>query len=251
MCKIKNREWVMKHFQGTIIAVIGALGLIGAGYFIGKSLQRFGGSNNVVTVRGIGQKDIKANYGSWQIEFFVSEPTLEGAMKSFKKSNQTIKDFLHSHGFREDEISLGVPNVRFATEQNKEVASKKVNVEGVVYVASEEVEKMQTAFGNMAALFDRGIILNGWNQFPVYSIKNFDALRPQLLEEATKSALAVAQKFSEAAEVKLGKVKNLNQGAFSITSKEEGTEENMGASRKPSSYNKVVRVVVHVTYGLD
>ncbi len=240
----------MKSFQGIVISILGALGLACSGYFIGKSLQRFGGDNKVITVRGIGQRDVKANYGSWQIEFLVSEPTLSGAMKSFKKSTQTIKDFLMQYNFTDKEVSIGVPTVRLVTEEIRGGNSKKVNVEGVVYVSSDEVEKMQTAFANMAELFERGVILNGWNQFPVYSIKNFDALRPELLEEATKSAFAVAQKFSQAADVRVGEVKNLNQGAFSITSKEDSTEENIGSGRKPTSYNKVVRVVVHVTYAI-
>lgn len=240
----------MKNFQTAITAILVALGIAIAGYFVGRSLQRFGGENKVMTVRGIGQRDVKANYGTWQIEFLVSESALPNALKSYKRSNQIIKDFLTAYKFSEAEISMGVPTVRLVTEEGRGAASKKVNVEGVVYVSSEDVEKMQTAFANMSELFDRGVILNGWNQFPVYSIKNFDELRPQLLEEAAQSAFSVASRFAEAAQVRIGEVKNLNQGAFSITSKEEGTEENMGSGRKPASYNKVVRVVVHVTYAI-
>lgn len=92
---------------------------------------------------------------------------------------------------------------------------------------------------------------NGWNQFPIYSIKNFDEIRPQLLEEATQSAYAVAERFARTAKARLGDVKTLNQGVFSVRSKEDSTEENeSGGGRKPSSYNKVVRVVVNVTYNL-
>ncbi|MFN7662363.1 MAG: SIMPL domain-containing protein [Alphaproteobacteria bacterium] len=245
----------MKNVQGILIALIGAFGLVISGHLISRSLQRFGGNNNQVTVRGIGERDVKANYGSWQIEFLVRESNLEKAMKSFKKTNQVIQEFLKEQGFNPKEISLGVPNVRFGREdkfglENRE-ENRHVNVEGVVYVVSEDVEKIQAAFVQMSRLFERGVILNGWNQFPVYSIKNFDTLRPELLEEATKSAQMVAEKFASAGNVKLGRVKNLNQGAFSINSKEEGSAENMGSGQKPSSYNKVVRVVVHVTYSIN
>lgn len=151
---------MISRHQNVIISILVALGIVLSGYFVSRGAQRFGGDNKTITVRGIGQREIKASQGFWQIEFLVSEPTLEAATRGFKKNNEIIKEFLKKHHFLDAEVSIGVPTVRFVTEEFRQNnGNPKVNLEGVVYVSSENVDKMQEAFGGMAQLFEKGVIL--------------------------------------------------------------------------------------------
>ena len=61
-----------------------------------------------------------------------------------------------------------------------------------------------------------------------------------MIEEATKNARQAAEKFAKDSDSKLDKIKNANQGQFSISDRDANTP-----------YIKKVRVVTSITYSLD
>ena len=65
-------------------------------------------------------------------------------------------------------------------------------------------------------------------------------LKPVMIEEATKNARAVAEKFARDSNSKLGKIKSASQGEFSIEDRDINTP-----------YIKQVRVVSTVEYYLS
>jgi hypothetical protein len=69
--------------------------------------------------------------------------------------------------------------------------------------------------------------------------EGLNAIKPEMIEEATKNAREVAVKFAKDSESKLGKIKSANQGTFSIEDRDSNTP-----------YIKKVRVVTNVTYYL-
>ena len=60
-----------------------------------------------------------------------------------------------------------------------------------------------------------------------------------MIEEATKNAREVAEKFAQDSDSKVGKIKNARQGLFTINDRDENTPE-----------IKVVRVVSTIDYQL-
>ena len=64
-------------------------------------------------------------------------------------------------------------------------------------------------------------------------------IKPEMIEEATKNAREVGEKFAKDSGSRLGKIKTANQGTFSITDRDSNTPE-----------IKKVRVVTSVTYYL-
>ena len=77
-----------------------------------------------------------------------------------------------------------------------------------------------------------------------YSLQNFDALRPKILEEAIQSAKTMAEKFAEHAHKKVGAMLQATQGTFTI----EGID---GPHDGDASVMKKIRLVNHVTYSLE
>jgi len=65
-------------------------------------------------------------------------------------------------------------------------------------------------------------------------------LKPGMIEEATRNARQVAEKFAEDSESKLGKIKSARQGTFSIRDRDSTTP-----------HLKMVRVVSTVEYYLS
>lgn len=239
----------MDRFRPLIIGFFCAVGLGFSGYFIGYSLQRFSGNNKFITVRGIGERNIKANHATWSIGFSVVETNMPQAMNSFRTTTAAIKDFLKEYEFEENEISVRPPQVSIQDENRRDGISKKITVNGTIFISTDGVNKTEKAFSNMFHLFEKGVMLTGWNDFPAYSIKNFDSIRPVLLEEATKSATGVAERFANAAHVNVGTVKALHQGVFTVNDEGSNDDQSYGPNKAPSPH-KVVRVVVNVTYAI-
>ena len=65
-------------------------------------------------------------------------------------------------------------------------------------------------------------------------------IKPQMIEEATINARAVAEKFAKDSQSKLGKIRNASQGVFSINDRDENTP-----------YIKKVRVVSTIDFALE
>ena len=64
--------------------------------------------------------------------------------------------------------------------------------------------------------------------------------KPEIIEEATRKAREVAEKFSSDSQSKLGKIKKASQGQFSISDRD-----------KNNPHIKKVRVVTTVEYYLS
>lgn len=81
------------------------------------------------------------------------------------------------------------------------------------------------------------VVANEWSLD--YQYNGLNNLKPSMIEEATKNARAVAQKFADDADCSLGSIRTANQGQFSIESDQY------------QPWMKHVRVVTTVEYLLD
>jgi hypothetical protein len=73
-----------------------------------------------------------------------------------------------------------------------------------------------------------------------YEFTALNDIKPAMIEEATKNARSAAEKFAKDSDSNLGKIRNANQGTFSITDSDANTP-----------YIKHVRVVTTITYYLE
>ena len=72
-----------------------------------------------------------------------------------------------------------------------------------------------------------------------FKYEGLNAIKPQMIEEATKNAREAAEKFAKDSDSRLGKIKTANQGTFTIENRDSNTP-----------YIKKIRVVTSVTYYL-
>ena len=74
----------------------------------------------------------------------------------------------------------------------------------------------------------------------MFIFSKLNDLKPEMIEEATKNARAVAEKFAEDSKSRLGKIKSASQGQFSVEDRDSSTP-----------HIKQVRVVSTVEYYLS
>lgn len=73
-----------------------------------------------------------------------------------------------------------------------------------------------------------------------YSFSGLNDIKPDMIEEATKQAREVAEKFAKDSQSSLGKIKRASQGQFSIVDRDNNTP-----------HIKKIRVVSTVEYYLS
>ena len=89
-------------------------------------------------------------------------------------------------------------------------------------------------------LLKKGVAIGGnsYENQTEYQYTNLNSLKPEMIEEATRNARQVAEKFAQDADCDLGSIKNASQGQFSIN--EEYTTPHI----------KKIRVVTTIDYYL-
>jgi len=99
--------------------------------------------------------------------------------------------------------------------------------------------------GATEELLKAGVLLDGESEGgtanPRYVVTTFNALRPQLLADATKNARATAQQFASDSGTKVGRIRSANQGNIQIFGT-DGNDESAPYS-PTSTPGKKIRVV--------
>ena len=96
--------------------------------------------------------------------------------------------------------------------------------------------------GQLSELGKQGIVLTGNNYAaqPEYLFTRLNSIKPQMIEEATRKAREVAEKFAQDSDSTLGKIRKARQGQFSISSRDNNNPQ-----------IKKVRVVSTIEYYLS
>ncbi|MCB1151271.1 SIMPL domain-containing protein, partial [bacterium] len=111
-----------------------------------------------------------------------------------------------------------------------------------VTVYSDDVATVRKAMQKASDLGRSGLVLGGggWDTQVEYLFTGLNDIKPAMIEEATRKAREVAQKFAEDSDSRLGKIKNASQGLFSIQDRD-----------RFNPHVKKIRVVTTVEYYLS
>ncbi len=220
------------------------LGLSSLGYFLVQGVEKYKKYDRVVTVKGLSQKEYKANIVSWPIKFVVSKNDLSKLHKKLDENTNEIIKFLKEKGIEEEEISIYAPSItdKFARNYGNNNIKYRYFATQRVTVYSKNVDKVRDTISSFKELSKKNIIfdVNSFDTKIQYYFTRLNDIKPKMIEEATKKAREVALKFAEDSNSKLGKIKSARQGQFSIGNRDRNTP-----------YIKKVRVVSTVKYYLN
>jgi uncharacterized protein len=168
--------------------------------------------------------------------------------------------FLAGEGITPQEISIGQIQVtdKQANEYGNNQSGQRYIVQQTVTVHSADVDKIARAGQKTAELVQEGIVIGGgYGQGISYKFNGLNALKPDMITEATRTARASADRFAADSGSQVGSIRSANQGVFSISSADAGivpggSEEGVGSidTQADSSIMKKVRVVATVDYYL-
>ena len=227
-----------------IPAIILALGLGLLGLFVKQGIDNFSYRDRVVTVRGLCEREVKANNVTWPVVYQCAANDLSTIYRDITTKSTAIVKFLKDNGIKDSEIEVTAPSVNDNAANNYNTAQplNRYSVNGVIVVTSSNVDLVTSLIKRQSELLTQGIavVSGGWENRISYTYTDLNSIKPEMIAEATVNARQAAKKFADDSDSKLGKIKTASQGQFSIEDRDPYTP-----------YIKNVRVVSTITYYLE
>ena len=227
--------------NNVIAGALIALGLCLGGMFVYLGINNFAAKDRAVSVKGLSTREVEADYAVWPLSFGWNGNDLPALYSQLEKVSERVKKHLLSLGFEESDIRQGSISVSNNWENyyGDRRPEYRYTLSTSLIVSTDKVQLVVASQGKEADLLKEGIIVtsNKWDLD--YQYNGLPELKPAMIEEATRNARAVAQKFADDAQCSLGSIRRASQGQFSI---------------EPDEYQpwvKHIRVVTTVDYFLD
>jgi hypothetical protein len=234
-----DRNWTKEAMlHGALLCI----GLIGVGAVLGGSLIKFRQHERVVTAKGLAEREVRADLAIWPIQFVSFGDELPALYDELESQSRLVADFLRERGFADEDVTVNMPSLEDLKARGNQRAVARYSATQVVTVYSHDVDRVREAKKALIKLGKSGIALSGeaYRSRTQYIFSGLNEIKPEMVEEATRKARVVAEKFAKDSESKLGKIKSARQGQFSITDRD---------SHNP--HIKKVRVVNTVQYYLS
>jgi len=218
--------------------------LLGLGFQAGKSLLAIKSLERTVTVKGLSEREVKADTAIWPITFNEAGNDLNTLFSDIAKKNEVITAFLDEQGFPAAAISEAPPGI---TDKQAQGYSGSANIkfrysgQSTITVYTTDVERVVQTRKRLVDLGKRGIAFSrqGYRGQTEFLFTGLNRIKPDMIQEATQNARDVAEKFAADSQSLLGKIKHARQGQFSISNRDSNTP-----------HIKKVRVVSTITYYL-
>lgn len=206
--------------KNQIWSIIIAIGIALGGYFIYCGIGSFAGRDRYVGVKGLSEREVLADKATWNLSVNVSGNVLERLYPLLDPKMQTVVKYLKSKGVTDEEIIYRAPSFtdrseRYDWDKKKGLMDQYV-VTGSLTIVSMDVEKIRQIHMNQLELLQLGVSLEA--SYLDYEYTGLNALKPEMVEEATRNARIVADKFAKDADCTLGSIRTARQGQFQIES---------------------------------
>lgn len=231
--------------SALILGAFVCLGLTLLGYLLAAAAIDVKQLDRSVTVKGLSEREYEADIVIWPIQFTSAGNNLESLYSSVENNALKIKSFLSNTGIAPEEISFSSPVITDKSAQqygNNSRPEFRYTAVQVVTVYSANIALVRKVMGSLSELGKGGIVFTGGNyqSQTEYIFTRLNEIKPSMVEEATRKAREVAEKFASDSQSRLGKIKSASQGQFSISARD-----------KNNPHIKKIRVVSTVEYFLS
>jgi len=230
---------------GFVLGLFVCAGLLGLGYELGSSAIKFKEYERTVTVKGLSEREYDADIVIWPIQFTEAGNDLGKLYEALDSSADKIRTFLQANGIAAEDISVAAPAITDKSAQqygNNGAAPFRYAAQQVVTVYSSQIETVRGVMSKLSDLGKQGIVITrgDYQAQTEYLFTRLNEVKPEMIEEATRQAREVAQKFAEDSASTLGKIRKASQGQFTISARDNN-----------NPHIKKVRVVSTVEYYLS
>jgi len=233
-------------------SVVLALGVALGGLFIGNGFARARAADRYVTVKGISEREVRADLAIWPLRIVAADNDLGQAHAQIQSSVSKIRTFLASNQIDTTQSELQDFSVTdAATNQygSGGQARARYVINQTVVVRSLKPDLVLAASQRVGDLVSAGVVLSSGGEYgnggPTFIFTGLNKLKPQMIAEATARARESAEQFAKDSHSDIGGIRSASQGVFEILPRDQA----QGIS-EASQIVKTVRVVSTIDYSL-
>ena len=231
-----------------ILGIFLAIGLALAGFFVARAVESAKRFERFVTVKGLSEREVPADLAIWPIRFNVAANDLRSLQEQITKSRETVRQFLTTAGFKDDEISTSPPQIAdsetapSSDSEDKKPPKFRYSATVTALLRSARAEEVRKAMEKSDQLVQNGVALAGgeYSSRAEFIFTGINAIKPAMIEEATVNARKGAEQFAKDSNSKVGTIRHATQGAVEINDRDSS-----------SPHRKIVRIVTTVDYFLQ
>jgi uncharacterized protein len=239
-----------------LLGLLLALGMSSAAFILGNQTRGIGSGRQSITVKGLAEKPVKADYAEWNIGVQAHGQTFADALAKLRKERPLLLEFLARQGFEKESIAEmtesvtpnmveeELPNNRSRTVQ------KGFNASQSFVVTTKDLARAAAAAKAALQLEAEGSPV--FYSAPTYLVSDLEEIKMSLIGAATQNAQKRAEEFAKNGNAKVGSMRSASQGAFYILApgrQQEATE--YGGTYDKTTVDKIARVVVTIEYNIE
>lgn len=197
-----------KIISSSLIAV----GIIAGAFTLGNQLEQgirgFKDADRVVTVKGLSEKEVKANHVIWPVSFREMGNDLSQVYDQLEVKQNMVLKYLKDGGLTDEEITIAAPKLRdnLADNYGSQRPPFRYMITQVLTISSDKVDVVRKLDEAQRDLLKAGVgLTNDYSYMTKYSYTGLNEIKPAMIEAATKNAKEAAQKFAMDSGSTLGK----------------------------------------------
>jgi hypothetical protein len=237
-------------------AILLASGIAIAGLFVGLGVSRVRASDRFVTVKGVSEREVRADIAIWPLQVVGADNQLSAAQAELARSIVNVKQFLSRHGIDTTQIELtgfGASDSHTNIYRADRLPENRFILRQTLLVRSADPARVKDASERVGELASIGVVVSsgaggeygGQGMGPSFLYTRLNDIKPAMIAEATARAREAGEQFARDSRSTLGGIRKANQGVFEIV----GRDQAPGVMSE-GQVAKVVRVVSTVEYFL-
>ena len=233
------------------LGLILALGIVISTYLVTDAMRDIRMSHQIIKVRGYAETPVESDMAIWSITVKARDRNMAEAYTVLAEHRGNVLHFLQKNDVAAEEIRMRAVSVnerrRRAENGHDTNEIEFFELSQGISVKSRDVHNISKLSTAIASLLGEGVVLRSGT--PNYYYTQVNALKSELLVEATQDARERAKTLAEGSGVSLGSLRAARQGVFSVRSADAS-----GISEKStddvSSISKKVSALVTVDYAM-
>jgi len=184
-----------------------------------------------VEVKGLSEREVPADLAVWPMAIALSGNDLQTLERDIEVQNKEVYQFFIQQGFDDSEITRGILNITdtYANQYGSPGQRPEYRYQGnsEFTVRTSDIAKLQKALTTSPELLSKGVLLGSKNSWrPIeYLFTGLNDLKPAMIEEATRNARDVAERFAQDSQSEVGDILVARQGLFTIEDRDQSTPQ--------------------------
>ena len=229
-----------------------AVGIAIGGFLAGHGIARVRAEDRYVTVKGISEREVRADLAIWTIKIVAADNDLSVANAHIQNDIKQVRQFLARHKLDSGQAELqdfAVADAETNQYVNPTGRGTRYVIRQAIVVRSKGPDVVLAASQQVAELVSAGVVLSTNEEYRTggltFVFSGLNKLKPEMIAEATARAREGAEQFARDAHSPLGSIRQASQGVFSILPRDQ-----VQGVMEAGQIAKTVRVVSTVEYFL-